>query len=358
MAQAGSIRFERGVLAAVVLLAHVLLVWVIIQARLHISERETTAEPVFATLIDQPRFVPLAASPVVVKTEPLQHLQTLAPKLPDIPEEMPEPIANVETTPTPAPSTVTPATDSGEPGSNSASSGARGGDRALSIVQRVVPKYPFASMRTGEQGAAVVRVRVDELGRVVDVKIGRSSGFSRLDGAALDAVRKWKFTPAARGSAPEGTWGETELRFTLYRFTYSRLSARALDEAGAERVRSGALDEATPGSEAALKRFIADVLSGAITGDPDSQTRSEVTRLKVALREWGEVKSVQFTGGAAPGSWARSDVNPEFRDAEPSVEVHWDMYEVRHQHAKSEWLIAVDRKGMLWTARVGLAPTQ
>lgn len=355
MAQAGSIRFERGVLAAVVLLAHVLLVWVIIQARLHISERETTAEPVFATLIDQPRFVPLAASPVVVRTEPLQHLQTLAPKLPDIPEEMPEPIANVETAPIPAPSTVAPAADRGESGANSASSG---GGRALSIVQRVVPKYPFASMRTGEQGAAVVRVRVDELGRVVDVKIGRSSGFSRLDRAALDAVRKWKFTPAARGSAPEGTWGETELRFTLYRFTYSRLSAQALDEASAERVRSGASDEAAPGSEAALKRFIADVLSGAITGDPDPQTRSEVTRLKAALREWGEVKSVQFSGGAAPGSWARSDVNPQFRDAEASVEVHWDMYEVRQQHATLEWLIAVDRKGTLWTARVGLAPTQ
>ena len=358
--QAGSIRLERGVTAAVVLLAHVLLVWIIIQARLQISERERrTAEPVIAMLIDAPRKAPPAALPIEVKTEQIRQLQTLAPKVPDIPDETPEPIPDVESVPAPAPSADAPLANNAVSGADSASSGPRGGGRSLSLVQRVVPAYPFISARRGEQGAAIVQLRVDETGRVAEAKVARSSGSSRLDQAALDAIRKWKFAPMARGSAPGGAWGETELRFVLYRFTYSRLGARALDDVRGEQVRSGAIDEATPGSDAVLKRFIADVRSGALTGDADADTLKEVARLRAALGEWGDVKSLQYTGGVAGRGWIPYDIKPAFRAGQPkaTVEVHWDMYEVRHQHATSEWLIAVDREGAIWNAQAGPAPT-
>jgi hypothetical protein len=36
-----------------------------------------------------------------------------------------------------------------------------------------------------------------------------------------------------------------------------------------------------------------------------------------------------------------------------TVEVSWNMFEVRHEKAISEWLIAMDRDGQIWAARAG-----
>ena len=51
------------------------------------------------------------------------------------------------------------------------------------------PDYPAAARRRGETGTAVVRFVVGVDGRVESAKIERSSGSSRLDDAALAAVR-------------------------------------------------------------------------------------------------------------------------------------------------------------------------
>ena len=57
--------------------------------------------------------------------------------------------------------------------------------------------YPPASQRLGEAGTVVVRVVVGIDGRVVSGSIARSSGFPRLDAAALkQALAKWRFVPA------------------------------------------------------------------------------------------------------------------------------------------------------------------
>jgi protein TonB len=363
MGHSGAIRFQRGVTAAVVLLAHVLLVWIVIEARIQLSERDIQNEPVLATIIEQPRDVRPGAVPIEVKPETIQRVQSLPlPKIPEIAEVTEPAPPDVASTAAPVnvPAPAQPTENTSAPGADRATSGPRGGGRQLVLAQRVVPKYPPQSVRGGEQGNAGVQLRVDERGRVVEARLARSSGFPRLDRAALDAVRKWKFAPAERGSAPNGTWGETEVQFVLYRFTYSRLGSRAVDGVYAEQVKTGTVDEATPGSEVALRRFIADVLSGAVTGDPDPEVREQIVSMRKVLAEWGEVKSMQFTGGVAGRAWVAYDIKPAFRSDQPAatVEVRWDMYEVRHQRATSEWLIAVDRNGMVWNAQAGPAPGQ
>ncbi|TDU30994.1 outer membrane transport energization protein TonB [Panacagrimonas perspica] len=61
------------------------------------------------------------------------------------------------------------------------------------------PVYPSASKRLGETGTVLLRVLVDEHGQSKSIEVQSSSGYSRLDRAALDAVRKWKFVPAKQG---------------------------------------------------------------------------------------------------------------------------------------------------------------
>lgn len=57
------------------------------------------------------------------------------------------------------------------------------------------PAFPGGSRKSGEQGRAVVRVTVASSGSIDSVHIDASSGFERLDQAALAAVRGWNFPP-------------------------------------------------------------------------------------------------------------------------------------------------------------------
>lgn len=79
---------------------------------------------------------------------------------------------------------------------------ALGGDLAVSCPERSAPAYPPLSRRLGEEGKVVLRVELDEQGAVGAAKVATSSGFARLDEAALAAVRRWRCTPAQRDGRP------------------------------------------------------------------------------------------------------------------------------------------------------------
>jgi len=66
-------------------------------------------------------------------------------------------------------------------------------------LKNPAPAYPPASRRLGEEGRVVLRVLVESDGLASEVAIKTSSGFPRLDQAAEDAVRRWKFVPARQG---------------------------------------------------------------------------------------------------------------------------------------------------------------
>ncbi len=61
------------------------------------------------------------------------------------------------------------------------------------------PNYPAGDRAAGHQGRVILRVRVSAEGRPESVNLLQSSGYSGLDMAALDAVRRWKFRPARMG---------------------------------------------------------------------------------------------------------------------------------------------------------------
>lgn len=77
------------------------------------------------------------------------------------------------------------------------------------------PGYPQASRRLKEQGMARLRVLVGGDGRVQQIALESSSGFSRLDSAAMAAVRDWKFAPARRGDAAIAQWVIVPINFKL-----------------------------------------------------------------------------------------------------------------------------------------------
>src|SRR4030095_4883934 len=79
------------------------------------------------------------------------------------------------------------------------------------------PAYPSVSRRQHEEGRVMLRVRVGADGRAESVDIATSSGYDRLDRAAQDAVRRWRFVPARRGAEAVAAFVNVPISFTLER---------------------------------------------------------------------------------------------------------------------------------------------
>ena len=77
------------------------------------------------------------------------------------------------------------------------------------------PNYPPVSRRLGEAGQVVLEVHIQPDGSVGEMRVKRSSGFERLDEAALRAVRKWRYVPARRGDQPIAWWYLQPIVFSI-----------------------------------------------------------------------------------------------------------------------------------------------
>ncbi len=77
------------------------------------------------------------------------------------------------------------------------------------------PPYPALSRSLGEKGRVLLRVLVNAEGHPEGIQVNRSSGFSRLDSAAREAVAQWRFVPAKLGDRSVRAWVIVPIVFTL-----------------------------------------------------------------------------------------------------------------------------------------------
>ncbi|WP_353433213.1 energy transducer TonB [Polynucleobacter sp. MWH-UH23A] len=75
--------------------------------------------------------------------------------------------------------------------------------------------YPSFSKRSGEQGTVVVRLIISETGEVEDVAILQSSTFPRLDRAATDIGRRYRFKPFLVNGSPQRISTNLLIKFNL-----------------------------------------------------------------------------------------------------------------------------------------------
>jgi protein TonB len=70
----------------------------------------------------------------------------------------------------------------------------------MAYLRNPPPVYPSLSKRMKEHGRVILRVLVSADGQAESVEVRATSGSERLDRAALEAVRRWRFAPARRGA--------------------------------------------------------------------------------------------------------------------------------------------------------------
>lgn len=132
-------------------------------------------EPIMATMLEPPRTEEEAPP---VSAPPLESVVYALPTPPELNFES-EIIAPQVTT-----SAITPSAPAAPPMIET-----------VEYVRAPAPVYPTESNRKRERGTVLLRVLVDSRGLPAQIQVERSSGYSRLDSAAREAVEKAVFRP-------------------------------------------------------------------------------------------------------------------------------------------------------------------
>jgi protein TonB len=220
-----------------VLLAHLALLWAIEQAWLAQVSTFEEAQVIMASVMlesptppapqPQPHSQPKSVSPAVAQPRPTPAPTTLptvskqAETSPTAPVVAPvvAPVAAVANSAPASPSAPAPAPAPAPTPSASASKPAPPSlllpSSDADYLNNPPPAYPRLSKRMGEQGTVIVRVFIGLQGTAEQAEIRTSSGYDRLDKAALDTVQRWRYVPGKRHGNPEAMWFNVPVRFVL-----------------------------------------------------------------------------------------------------------------------------------------------
>jgi TonB family protein len=81
--------------------------------------------------------------------------------------------------------------------------------------ENMPPVYPEIARVRGYEGVVLVAAEILPNGRVGNMKIRKSSGYTILDQSALEGVKPWKFEPAKKSGNPFTIWVEVPIKFVL-----------------------------------------------------------------------------------------------------------------------------------------------
>ncbi|PPD36234.1 MAG: energy transducer TonB [Methylomonas sp.] len=163
-------------------------------------------------LPDQPKAK--AKAKTAPKSKPLLTSQSSHPQPADVPAPQPIPAAEV----------AKPAADAGSPPSSADHPDT---DKNLTqapdslphlnaaYLNNPAPDYPPTARAAGEQGKVLLKALIDHQGHVAEISVRKTSGYPRLDHAALNSVKQWRFVPAQRQGETVAAWVLVPVLFDL-----------------------------------------------------------------------------------------------------------------------------------------------
>lgn len=85
----------------------------------------------------------------------------------------------------------------------------------VAYLNNPAPNYPPMARRAGEEGRVLLRVLVSESGAATEVNLEKTSGSERLDQAAMNAVKNWRFIPAKKNNEAFSAYVLVPIKFSL-----------------------------------------------------------------------------------------------------------------------------------------------
>ena len=210
---------RRVLIAASVLLLHAAVLWALQSGLMRRAVEVIVPGEILSEFISPP--APPAAKPQTAPvppraqpTPPRPPVQAAPQALPTRPEPAPLP-APVPAVAAAAPAAIEASTVAAAPAAPAAPARIELPSSDAAYLNNPKPSYPALSRRLGEQGKVVVRVLIGADGRAQQAEIRSSSGYDRLDQAALATVRSWRYVPGTRGGVPEAMWFNVPISFVL-----------------------------------------------------------------------------------------------------------------------------------------------
>ena len=207
------------VIASSVVILHVAILWAMQTGLLRRTVEWVVPAEILVEFIEPPapKVVPRLPAPTPAplkqaQTKTLAPVQAITPQPLAIADPTPSPHApaGVVTPTVPAP-TVAPPIAVAPPAPARVELPSSDAD----YLQNPKPTYPGLSKRLGEQGKVVLRVFIEADGKAEKAEIKQSSGFERLDQAALATVLRWRYVPGKRAGVAEGMWFNVPISFVL-----------------------------------------------------------------------------------------------------------------------------------------------
>ncbi len=174
---------------------------------------------VLATQEQQPAAAPAPPQPQEVSKHVVQPKAEVAmppvkvqlstsPPVAAAPQQAPEPAP-------PAPAPAAPAAPPAAPAPSAGSGPVSVSNLTTNLLSGTPPSYPVESRHKHEEGTVVLWLVISREGRVSQASIQQSSGYPKLDEAALAAVRKWRWSPTVRDGRPVEIAGAVRIPFKL-----------------------------------------------------------------------------------------------------------------------------------------------
>jgi protein TonB len=208
---------QRNAAVAAILALHAAAGWGLLQVQA-VRDTLVAAAPMFVDWIAPPAPVPAPPPP----PQPRPRVPAPPPKnIVATPAVAPLPAAFVAPAPEPSPPSppvvVVAAPAPPAPPAPPAAPPAPKLIPPSAIQYRVPPdiSYPNASKRLGESGLVIVSVLVDPEGLPREVQVAQSSGFERLDRAAVAGVQRARFQPYLENGRALAGWARIPVPFTL-----------------------------------------------------------------------------------------------------------------------------------------------
>lgn len=222
-----NLQVSRNLLIGLAVVAlHVGMLW-LLQSGLLMRATELVSVEVLARLIEPPVIAPptpvvepprpvakapppSVAKPIPPRAEATPEKPPQAPLRPQpapLPQAVAEPAPSAQTSPAPnAPTGLATPPQSAAVSAAPTAPAVQLPSSDADYLQNPEPKYPENSQRLNEQGTSTIRVLIGADGLPQRAEIGKSSGFDRLDRAALATVLRWRFVPGKRNGVPEAMW--------------------------------------------------------------------------------------------------------------------------------------------------------
>ena len=209
---------RRLAIAASVVLFHIAALWALQSGLLKRAVEVIVPAEVLSEFISPPAPKTEVPQPSAPKPQVQQPQKRQAPPTPlpvATPEPAPAPAAPMgQSTAQPAAPVMAAPAATG-PATPTAPSRVELPSSDAAYLNNPKPSYPVLSKRLGEQGKVVVRVLIGVDGTAQQAEIRTSSGYDRLDQAALTTVLKWRYVPGKRGGVPEAMWFNVPINFVL-----------------------------------------------------------------------------------------------------------------------------------------------